>query len=1011
MKESLLPSVSGGDFMKMNRSNKWRHGLVLLMGMIQLASAQYNDWQFSGAMWLLTTPEGANLPAGATETDFPLLVRLHKESFNFSQAKANGEDLRISAGGKPLSYQIEHWDSAAGTASIWVRVPSITGNSRQAIRLHWGKSDASSESNGAAVFSEANGFLSVWHMTEPVKDEVGTLESKDVGTTPTLGMIGPARNFAGKQGIHCGEAITKLPSGASPHSTEVWYQSAAANMDIVCWGQEGTPAGKVRMQIKSPAHIYVDSDGGSIHSSRALPKSEWIQVVHTYNGEIGQIYVNGQPDVADPTRTTMKILNPAKMWIGGWRNNYDFVGDIDEVRVSKVARSADWVRLAYENQKALQTLTGHLVVPGKAFAVSVPKINLLEGKSVTVKGKADGAQKVYWVLKKGSQETIVAVDQFSFTLDAGRVTGDQAMTLQFKAVFADDVKIKDIPILIKDDIQDPVFTLKAPASWDGRSTLEVVPQITNLPAMQAKGAGVLKTEWRVSGIAAVKQNTPDKLVLTRAQNSGKMTVKATLSNGGEPLTQSVVISVTEPKTDAWVVRTPATDEKPENDQFYARDDKNEGTLHYNGTLAEAADTVFLNVFADDKPYLSESAKVAADKSYAFAVKLKPGMIKYKVEFGTKSGATNQVLNTVTNLVCGDAYLIQGQSNALSTDTREQSPPETSEWIRSYGRPDEKGNNAPAHLWCYPVWKAGKEDKAELGYWGMELAKRLVASQKMPIFIINGAVGGTRIDQHMRNEANPTDLTTIYGRALWRAQQAKLTHGIRGILWHQGESSQGSDGPTGDYDWKNYEDYFVELAAAWQRDFPNFRHTYTFQIWPNACSMAGRAGGGDKIREIQRSLPRLYSNLSVMTTVGISPPGGCHYPLAGWAEFARLIQPLIERDFYGKKPTESITPADLKQAYFTSAAKDTIVLEFDQPVIWMDALAGQIYLDGAKDQVASGSVTGNVLTLKLKAPSQASRVSYLKETDWSQKELILGNNGIAALTFCDVPLPLAKPAAN
>ena len=61
MKESLLPSVSGDDFMKMNRTNKWRHGLVLLMGMMQLASAQYNDWQFSGAMWLLTTPEGTRV--------------------------------------------------------------------------------------------------------------------------------------------------------------------------------------------------------------------------------------------------------------------------------------------------------------------------------------------------------------------------------------------------------------------------------------------------------------------------------------------------------------------------------------------------------------------------------------------------------------------------------------------------------------------------------------------------------------------------------------------------------------------------------------------------------------------------------------------------------------------------------------------------------------------------------------------------------------------------------------
>ena len=33
---------------------------------------------------------------------------------------------------------------------------------------------------------------------------------------------------------------------------------------------------------------------------------------------------------------------------------------------------------------------------------------------------------------------------------------------------------------------------------------------------------------------------------------------------------------------------------------------------------------------------------------------------------------------------------------------------------------------------------------------MELAKRLVESQKIPICIINGAVGGTRIDQHQRN---------------------------------------------------------------------------------------------------------------------------------------------------------------------------------------------------------------------------------------------------------------------
>jgi hypothetical protein len=488
-----------------------------------------------------------------------------------------------------------------------------------------------------------------------------------------------------------------------------------------------------------------------------------------------------------------------------------------------------------------------------------------------------------------------------------------------------------------------------------------------------------------------------------------MTVAVTISNGGKPVTQSTVIAVTEPKRDAWLARTPAKDDKPEDNQFYARDDKNEGTLVYNGTLTGFGDAVFLKVYADDKPYKTGNAKLAADKSYAFAVKLKPGLVKYKVEFGTKSGASEKVLETVSNIVCGDAYIIQGQSNALATDTGEKSPPETSEWIRSYGRPEGNATDAPAHLWCNPVWKAEKGEKAELGYWGMELAKRLVASQKMPVFIINGAVGGTRIDQHQRNEADPADLTTIYGRTLWRVRQAKLTHGIRGILWHQGENNQGSACPTGDFDWKSYQDYFIALSAAWKQDFPNLQHYYVFQIWPNACSMGGNSGGGDMIREVQRSLPRLYSNLSVMSTLGINPPGGCHYPLPGWAEFARLIQPLIERDLYGKKPAESITPPDLKQVYYSSAKKDAITLEFDQPIVWMDALAGQIYLDGEKGKVASGSVTGNVLTLKLKEVSKADRITYLKESDWSQNDLILGANGLAALTFCEVPLLPAKPA--
>ena len=73
-------------------------------------------------------------------------------------------------------------------------------------------------------------------------------------------------------------------------------------------------------------------------------------------------------------------------------------------------------------------------------------------------------------------ETIAAADRFSFTVDARRVRGDDAFTLHLKAVFANDVKTLEIPVSIKEDMPDPVYTLQAPATWNGRDPIEVVPQ-------------------------------------------------------------------------------------------------------------------------------------------------------------------------------------------------------------------------------------------------------------------------------------------------------------------------------------------------------------------------------------------------------------------------------------------------------------------------------------------------------------------------------------------------------
>lgn len=981
---------------------------ILVLALAGQAPAQYPGWKHSGSVYVLTTPDGANLPASAAVENFPLLVRLHKDFFDFSKARANGDDLRFSsAKGDPLAYQIEEWDAKNGTASVWVRVPKISGNARQELKLHWGKADAKSESDGKAVFNESNGYLSVWHMGAEVKDEVGTLVSKDTGTTSVAGVVGAARHFPGQKGIFCGDKIPNYPTGSDSHSTEVWFRADKPNATLIAWGNEQAQ-GKVVMQYRSPPHVQMDCyfSGGNVSGKSTLPKGEWVHIVHTYEKGDSRLYVNGALDGTNTAvGSPLNIKSPARLWIGGWYGNYNFVGDIDEVRVSKVVRSPEWVRLQYENQKPLQTLVGPVVQPGNEFDVAQSQVVLKEGKSVTLTAKAGGALKVYWTVTRGGKETVVSTDRFAYTFDAGRTVGESFPTVRFKAVYPNEVKVRQVPVKVTDDIPEPDFTLHAPVDWDGRKTIEVVPQITNRDAMKAAGADKLNLNWRIADLATIHAAAPGKLILKRAQNSGELVVTAAIDNGGVPTERSVTISVKEPAKDAWAERAPAKDEKPEDGQFYARDDKNEGTLHCNGTLTDAADAVVLKVFADDKPFSEASQKPGADRSYSFAMKLKPGLVKYRVELVARTGPAEKVLHKAENLVCGDAYIIQGQSNAVATDFGKDDPAFRSEWVRTFGT--MSGNAKGFTGWGRAVHRSRDAEKLQIGYWGMELGRRLVEAHKVPVCFINGAVGGTRIDQHQRNAADPEDVTTIYGRLLWRTKQAKLTHGVRGVLWHQGENDQGADGPSGGYGYETYRQLFIDLAAAWKTDFPNVKHYYVFQIWPKSCAM-GINGSDNRLREVQRNLPSAFSNLSVMSTLGIDPPGGCHFPARGYAEFAKVICPLVERDFYGRAPTTSITPPNLKRAAFATGKKDEIVLEFDQPVKWDAALAGQFYLDGQKGKVASGSVAGNVLTLKLGTATDAKTVTYLDSAAWSQKTLLVGANGLAALTFCEVPVLTQKP---
>ena len=579
-------------------------------------------------------------------------------------------------------------------------------------------------------------------------------------------------------------------------------------------------------------------------------------------------------------------------------------------------------------------------------------------------------------------------------------------------VTATDNSTKDYTVTVNvRSIADPQFALTAPATWDGRQTITVQANVTNAALLASTGGTSLNYKWSVGGVAASQTSSAGTMTLTYAHGNGPMVVTLIMDNGGWPTTHSITVNVQQPVSDAWVQRTADANEKPVDGQFFARDNSGYGKIYYLGTQSGSPDTVYLKVYRTDTgtdvQYGTTLRQSLVSGTYNFSAPILGGLYKYKVVYGTTTGGIDSPLATVSNLICGDAYILEGQSNTVAETPNNGTPPEagyyTSDWIRSYGNLNTGTSDGG---WGIAVrtrtWGTAGYGRQQVGCWGIHMARTLLEQHNMPICLVNGAVGGTRIDQHLRNEANPEDQTTIYGRLLTRLKAAKLTHGIRAVLWHQGEQDQGREGPyAGDFDYKWYQQNFVNVSSAWKQNYPNIKNYYIFQIWPAAC---GDTSANDMLRETQRTLPYLYSNMRIMSTLGIVPGASCHYTIPGYEFMANLITPLVEQDHYGRSVSEVLTAPDLKKAYYTTAAHNEIALEFGQNMAWNTGEPGLIYLDGVANRVASGSVSGGLIKLQLTAPSTASTITYLVGSNsWAQGNLLYGTNGIAALSFAQVPL--------
>ena len=337
-----------------------------------IAMVSNTSWQFSKTIGLNTSLSGAQT-AGAVY-GFPVLIRLTTMNFIFGQAKSGGDDLRFTKqDNAPLPFEIERWDSAGGQAEIWVKTDTIFGNdSVQSLVMYWGNPNAAAASSGPAVFDTASGYQGAWHLGAAAKaiEKDATIRRHDATpygkTLPadTIGIIGMAKKFDGVSNYFAmkGTANSSLNfPEKGQYSLSAWVNADTLDSTFQALVYKGTY--QYGLQIR-PENVwefneYKDSTWWEGVRYPAVAHT-WKFVVSARSGAAEYLYVDGtlvSSTVVFTTRLTGIVArNTASDLqlshsIDGDEGGRYFKGALDEVCVSSVARSPDWIKLCYMNQR------------------------------------------------------------------------------------------------------------------------------------------------------------------------------------------------------------------------------------------------------------------------------------------------------------------------------------------------------------------------------------------------------------------------------------------------------------------------------------------------------------------------------------------------------------------------------------------------------------------------------------------------------------------------------------
>lgn len=347
-------------------------GTLLFLKLTSLSRAAWYDdtWQYRKKL----TIDHTKVSGSSNLSNFPILVSV--SDIDFSKMQSNGADLLFtdSNGLTKLDHEIEKFDATTKTLLAWVRIPTLSYQNDGTIYMYYGNKGVTSQENVSGVWDSS--YVSVWHLDESTgqhQDSKGTNNSTSVTLTEqgtNIGKVGHADRFDGT------DDIVNITESSSLRLTtqgtiEVWMKPASTTQDGYAGLFNKASGGSAAtlsygLYWRDPSNVirgYINN--GTTENVIAMTKlsdTNWHHLAFTWTGSNLNIYDNGV-SAATPVSQTVNAQSQAShpVKIGGDSFGTDsgtddfFNGIIDEVRVSNVGRSVDWLKTTYNTVNSPET--------------------------------------------------------------------------------------------------------------------------------------------------------------------------------------------------------------------------------------------------------------------------------------------------------------------------------------------------------------------------------------------------------------------------------------------------------------------------------------------------------------------------------------------------------------------------------------------------------------------------------------------------------------------------------